>query len=147
MEMPEVDTAPTGYVKVFERVEGAVLRGRVDGAEEVSLACTMGMNRGRRFEYGRRVKVQDGNFELVVPYAQDTAYPVKPVTPYRLRAGDVTKEIALSDEDLDGRIVTVDLSAGRMEKQPFSGGGRPHVLSWRAPSLRRIADVPFPLFS
>jgi dolichyl-diphosphooligosaccharide--protein glycosyltransferase len=116
MDMPEVGTAPTGYVKVFEKVKGAVIRGRADGAGEVSIACTVETNRGRRFEYGQRVKVENGSFELVVPYAQDTTYPVKPMTPYFLRAGDATREIELADEDLDGRIVTLDLSGGRLHK-------------------------------
>lgn len=125
MEMPEVETSPTGYVKVFEKVAGARVTGRAGDAGFVSLECTIRTNGGREFAYGQKVKTKNGTYALILPYAQATVYPVKPVSPYMIRAGNVTKELSLADEDLEGRVVTLHLDALTPGGFRSSGGRGP----------------------
>ncbi len=110
--LPAVNVTSTGYVKVFEYVKGAKIKGKVpEGVEEVTLKTTIQTNQGRIFIYEQKVKPENGTYEFIVPYAQDTKYPVKPTTPYVITAGNVTKEISLSDNDVEnGNEITVDLT-------------------------------------
>ncbi len=106
------DLKPSGYVKVFERVRGAVITGRVaENVSEVVVNVTVKTNQNRAFEYVARAAVSDGTYKLVVPYAQDTGYPVKPVSSYTIRAGDVVKTFNVTEEQVvRGEIVRVDLT-------------------------------------
>jgi len=110
--LPAVNVTSTGYVKVFEYVKGAKIAGKVpEGVEEVTLKTTIQTNQGRTFVYEQKVKPENGVYEFIVPYAQDTKYPVKPTTPYIIAAGNITKEISLSDNDVEnGNVITVDLT-------------------------------------
>jgi len=48
-------------------------------------------------------------YEFVVPYAQDTKYPVK-ASDYTITAGSVTRTVSITDEDVEnGSVITVDL--------------------------------------
>ena len=68
-------------------------------------------NQGRIFEYVQRVKVENGTYELVLPYAQNTVYPVKPIEPYTIVSGNVTKSLELSDNDvINGKTITLNLT-------------------------------------
>ncbi len=101
---------PTGYVKIFERVKGAKITGRVpEGVDEVRLNVTIKTNQNRTFEYVLVSDVKNGTYEFVVPYSQDTSYDVKPITPYFIRAGNIVKTVNVTeDEVLNGGIVRVD---------------------------------------
>jgi len=105
-----VDTTFTGYVKIFEYVKGAKITGRVpDGVDKVHIEAKVVTNQGRVFVYENWAEVKDGHYEITVPYAQNSKYPVK-AEPYQIRAGDVVKTVEVSEEDvLNGNTITVDL--------------------------------------
>uniref|UniRef100_A0A7C3UB62 dolichyl-phosphooligosaccharide-protein glycotransferase n=1 Tax=Geoglobus ahangari TaxID=113653 RepID=A0A7C3UB62_9EURY len=105
-----INITTSGYVKIFERVEGAVVTGNASG-EYVVAKVTIKTNQGRLFEYTQKVDVIDGKYTLILPYAQNTTYPTKPVEPYTIKCGDVTKSITLEDEDVvNGSVIHLDLT-------------------------------------
>ncbi len=106
-----VKIAPSGYVKIFERVKGAVVTGKVSGnVTEVTVTATIKTNQNRTFEYWQTVKVEDGTYTVVLPYSHDINYPVKPITPYYIKAGDVVKELTVEESQVqNGDVIELDL--------------------------------------
>ncbi|HUK38608.1 MAG TPA: oligosaccharyl transferase, archaeosortase A system-associated [Methanomicrobiales archaeon] len=91
------ESVPTdiSYVKVFEYVKGAHIRGT--GTIEVPLVT----NTGRRFTY----RQESANGEFVVPYpTQGNLYDVKATGPYRIAGSTGTYEVS-EDDVLNGRTV------------------------------------------
>ncbi len=104
-----VNATTSGYVKIFERVKGAKIYGKAN-ASVVKVEVKVKTNQGRIFTYSNVAKVVNGSYEIVVPYAQNTTWPVKAITPYTVKAGNVTKTFTLSDEDVErGKEIRVDL--------------------------------------
>lgn len=69
-ESRPLGNAKKPYVKVFEVVAGARLRGRAPQGSVIDLTLPVTTNRDRHFEYrDRSVASEDGWFEFVVPYA------------------------------------------------------------------------------
>jgi len=106
-----VKIAPSGYVKIFERVKGAVITGRVSGdVTEVTVSATIKTNQNRTFEYWQTVKVENGTYTVVLPYSHDTSYLVKPITPYYIKAGNVVKELTVEERQVqNGEVIELDL--------------------------------------
>ena len=106
-----VKIAPSGYVKIFERVKGAVVTGKVSSnVTEVIVNATIKTNQNRTFEYWQTVKVENGTYTIVLPYSHDSSYPVKPVTPYYIKAGNVVRELTVEEEQVqNGDVVELDL--------------------------------------
>ncbi|WP_456478379.1 oligosaccharyl transferase, archaeosortase A system-associated [Geoglobus ahangari] len=105
----KVDALSTGYVKVFERVKGVTVKGKASG-DEVTAKVTIKTNQGRTFEYIQKVKVVNGEYELILPYAQNTTYPVKPMSAYTIESGGVVKTLEVSDEQVEnGGVIVLDL--------------------------------------
>jgi dolichyl-diphosphooligosaccharide--protein glycosyltransferase len=105
-----VPVMSTGYVKIFEYVKGAKITGKVDGSvEEVVISANITTNQNRTFVYMQVSEVVDGKYEFIVPYAQETVYPVK-ASEYRITAGNESKRVPrLSDADVEGgKVVVVD---------------------------------------
>ena len=99
----------TGYVKIFEYVKGAKITGKTN-ASIVKITTTIKTNQNRTFEYVQIAKVKNEKYEFIVPYAQETRYPVKPIKPYTIIAGNVTKTVVLSDEDVEnGKTIVIDI--------------------------------------
>ncbi len=106
----KVDVMSTGYVKVFEYVKGVTVKGRASG-DEVTAKVTIKTNQNRTFEYVQKAKVVNGEYELILPYAQNTTYPVKPVTAYTIESGGVVKTLEVTDEQVEnGDVITLDLT-------------------------------------
>jgi dolichyl-diphosphooligosaccharide--protein glycosyltransferase len=104
-----VNVTTSGYVKIFERVKGAKIYGKAN-ASVVTVEVKVKTNQGRVFTYSNVANVVNGTYEIIVPYAQDTTYPVKAITPYTIKAGNVTKTFSLSDEDVEnGKEIRIDL--------------------------------------
>ncbi|AIY90440.1 oligosaccharyl transferase, archaeosortase A system-associated [Geoglobus acetivorans] len=104
-----IPTAYSGYVKVFEFVEGAKVTGKASG-DFVIAKVTVKTNQGRTFDYIQKVPVVNGEYELVLPYAQDTNYPVKPVTAYTIESGGVVKTLELTENQVEnGESIVLDL--------------------------------------
>ncbi|MBE8540577.1 oligosaccharyl transferase, archaeosortase A system-associated [Geoglobus acetivorans] len=105
-----IPTAYSGYVKVFEFVEGARITGKANG-DYVIAKVTIKTNQGRTFDYIQKVPVVNGKYELVLPYAQDTSYPVKPVTAYTIESGGIAKTLELTEKQVEnGELLTLDLT-------------------------------------
>lgn len=99
----------TGYVKIFEFVKGARVTGKASG-DYVKAKLTVKTNQGRTFEYIQKVPVVDGRYELILPYSQDTTYPVKPVGPYTIESNGITKTLEIKEEQvISGDVVELDL--------------------------------------
>ncbi|AEA46591.1 oligosaccharyl transferase, archaeosortase A system-associated [Archaeoglobus veneficus] len=107
--LPKVNVTPTGYVKIFEYVKGAKITGKAPaGVDEVTIKATVTTNQNRTFVYEQKAKVENGVYEFIVPYAQNTKYPVK-VSEYVITAGSVTKTVSITDEDVEnGKVITLD---------------------------------------
>jgi dolichyl-diphosphooligosaccharide--protein glycosyltransferase len=104
-----VNLTTSGYVKIFERVKGAKIYGK-SNSSLVMVELKVKTNQGRVFTYSNSVKVENGTYEIIVPYAQDTKYPVKPLGDYTITDGKVVKHFTLSDEDVEnGREIRIDL--------------------------------------
>ncbi|HXW99399.1 MAG TPA: oligosaccharyl transferase, archaeosortase A system-associated, partial [Methanomicrobiales archaeon] len=91
------ESVPTNisYVKVFEYVKGAHIKGT--GTIEVPLVT----NTGRIFTYQQ----ESVNGEFVVPYAtQGNPYDVKATGPYRIAGSTATYAVS-EDDVLTGRTV------------------------------------------
>ncbi len=105
----------TGYVKVFEYVEGAVISGTAPANETVELTLTVQTNQNRVFNYNQTVKAdENGNFSFRVPYSTtgpvdgETNFAVKPMGNYTVKYGTVEEKIDVSEEDvLNGNTVSV----------------------------------------
>ncbi len=109
MEQEQVNIRSTGYVKVFEYVNGTTIEGTVEeDVDQVTINTTIQTNQGRTYGYQQRVEPQNGQYHFTVPYAQNTTYPVKAVSPYSIKAGNLTKTISLTDEDLKGRTINLN---------------------------------------
>lgn len=104
-----VDLNATGYVKIFERVKGAVVKGKAN-AEFVEVTAKIKTNQGRIFEYYQKVEVKNGEYEVVLPYSHDSRYEVRPVTPYVFKSGEVVKELTVEEEKvIKGEVIVLDL--------------------------------------
>ncbi|MEA1984546.1 MAG: oligosaccharyl transferase, archaeosortase A system-associated [Euryarchaeota archaeon] len=103
----------SGYVKVFEYVGGATIKGSAPDGEAVTISNTILTTQGRMFTYSQST-TSDGTFEFTVPYSTEgpatgeTQFDTAPVGPYTLTYGDVSKEVQVSEQDvLDGGVIEV----------------------------------------
>ncbi|MDY9926089.1 oligosaccharyl transferase, archaeosortase A system-associated [Methanosarcina sp.] len=100
--IPEVDT---GYVKVFEYVEGAKITGTASPNEGVNINTTILTGQGRTFEYSQSTTSDSGGrYEFTVPYSTEgpvsgeTQFDTAPSGPYVISYGDTTREIRVGEE-------------------------------------------------
>ena len=79
------DSGDVKYVKIFEYVKGAHIKG--DGIIDIPLVT----NQGRNFTY----RQESINGEFIVPYStgSDNPYPVKAVGPYHIEGTSTTFEV------------------------------------------------------
>ncbi|MCW3133600.1 MAG: oligosaccharyl transferase, archaeosortase A system-associated, partial [Methanophagales archaeon] len=62
--------APVSYVKVFEYVKGARIKGTAPDGSIVAIAIEITTNQGREFTYSQRT-ISNGSYEFVVPYSTE----------------------------------------------------------------------------
>lgn len=103
----------TGYVKIFEYVEGAQIVGEAPDGEDVVISTTIMTNIGRTFVYSQSA-VSDGTYSFAVPYSTqgpiegETQFDTMPVGPYKVTYGNVVEEVDVSERDvLDGNVIEV----------------------------------------
>jgi dolichyl-diphosphooligosaccharide--protein glycosyltransferase len=115
--------SPVSFVKVFEYVKGARIKGIAPNGSIVGIATDITTTQGREFMYSQ-IAISNGSYEFVVPYSTGgpieggTNYDVL-ATPYTIRAGHMEnetivwgteKEIEIREgEVMDGGTVWVDL--------------------------------------
>lgn len=80
------------------------------GCRRGDLKLRLKTNQNRTIIYNQKVKVENGFYEFTVPYAHDCEEcAVIPETPYQLKAGNVTEELFVSNEDvLNGKFMFSD---------------------------------------
>ncbi len=105
----------SGVVKIFEYVDGAKITGTAPPDTTVTLTNTIKTNIGRTIQYSQTTS-SDGTYSFTVPYStlgpipEETQFDTKPAGPYTVTAGDISKQIDVSEKDvLEGRTVTLDL--------------------------------------
>ncbi len=110
--LPAPKLQATGFVKIFEWVKGAKIEGKVPpNVKYVKISTKIKTNIGRTFEYVKIAKVVNGTYSAIVPYAQNTHYPVKPITPYFIQAGKVIKTVNITESQvLNGGTVVVNFT-------------------------------------
>ena len=93
------------YVKTFENVPGAIIKGKAPAGTKVSIAVPIKTNQNREFAY-RQSNITDGsgNFMLVVPYSTEgpsisgTKFDIGPTGPYQLTIGDKKHDVHVPEE-------------------------------------------------
>ncbi len=93
------------FVRTFEHVPGAVIKGKAAPGTKVSIAIPVQTNIDRTFVY-RQSNVTDssGQYTLIVPYATEgpiaggTNFDTKPTGPYQLIVGDTAYEVRVPEE-------------------------------------------------
>lgn len=94
----------TDFVRTFEHVPGAVIKGSAAPGTKVSVAIPVMTNIDRAFAY-RQSNTTDasGQYTLVVPYSTEgpiaggTNFDTKPMGPYQLTVGDKNYEVRVPE--------------------------------------------------
>jgi dolichyl-diphosphooligosaccharide--protein glycosyltransferase len=98
-----VEVVNTGYVKIFEYVDGATITGQAPEGEEVTITNTIRTTTGRTFEYSQSTTATDGTYEFVVPYSTEgpmqgqTQFDTAPTGSYKVSFGDTTESVRVSE--------------------------------------------------
>jgi len=100
--------------KLYEVVPGALLEIAAPAGTQVEASVTVRAPGGRRFEYRAHASADgDGMARLRVPYATETDAPVRPIGPWRVRAGDESRRVSVSEQAVRaGAVVPVGGSPG-----------------------------------
>jgi oligosaccharyl transferase (archaeosortase A-associated) len=93
------------FVKTFEHVPGAVIKGKATPGAKVTIAVPITTNKNRSFVY-RQSNTTDssGEFTLVVPYSTEgpningTNFDTAPLGPYQLWTGDKIYEVRVPED-------------------------------------------------
>ena len=100
--IPEVNT---GYVKIFEYVNGANVTGTASPNETVKISAAIVTGQNRTFEYSQSTTSDSqGRYEFTVPYSTEgpipgqTQFDTAPSGPYKLSYGDTVKEVRVKEE-------------------------------------------------
>lgn len=112
-----VSTTNTGYVKIFEYVEGAVLTGTATPNATVDLSLTIGTNQNRIYNYVQSTTADgSGRFSFTVPYStagpatDSTNFAVAPIGGYTIKSGSAEANVNVTEKDvLNGNTITVIL--------------------------------------
>lgn len=110
--IPEVDS---GFVKVFEYVEGANLTGYCGTNETVSVKMQIRTNQNRTFVYSQTSKGDsNGEYTFTVPYSTSgpiqgqTQFDTMPATPYIIQYGNFTLGVEVNEQEvLNGAKIDV----------------------------------------
>jgi dolichyl-diphosphooligosaccharide--protein glycosyltransferase len=93
------------YVKIFEHVLGAVIKGNAPAGTSVTAAVVVMTNQNRAFVYQQsNITDESGQFTLTVPYstegpiANGTNFDTKPLGSYQIAVGDKTYELKVPEE-------------------------------------------------
>ncbi|MGD9778288.1 oligosaccharyl transferase, archaeosortase A system-associated [Methanomethylovorans sp.] len=103
----------TGYVKIFEYVEGATITGTAPAGESVTISTTISTSQGRSFTYSQTA-TSNGTYAFTVPYSTEgpvsgqTQFDVAPTKPYQISYGSVVEEVKVTETDiLQGNTIEV----------------------------------------
>ncbi|NPE27383.1 oligosaccharyl transferase, archaeosortase A system-associated [Methanococcoides sp. SA1] len=107
-----IPVADTGYVKIFEYVNGATIRGNAPAGETITLSTTIKTLQQRSFTYSQTM-ISDGNFEFVVPYSMtgpiegETNFVVR-AEPYTISYENTSVQIPVTEKAvLEGDVINI----------------------------------------
>jgi oligosaccharyl transferase (archaeosortase A-associated) len=103
------------FVKTFEHVPGAVIKGNAPAGSVIKAAVAVMTNRDRPFIYQQSsVSNSNNEFTLVLPYSTEgpipsgTNFDTKPLGAYQVIVGDKTYEVRVPEEYvLSGAVITI----------------------------------------
>lgn len=106
---------PAKFVKVFERVKGAVLVGKAVGKKRVQLFLPILVGDGRQFVYSQETTSEDsGKYTFIVPYPTEKiegdgySYDVKAMTKYIIETGLNHYEVKVPERAvMKGEVIMV----------------------------------------
>ena len=105
--------SPSGFVKIFEYVEGAQITGTAPEGETVTISSTIRTSQGRTFIYSQS-ETSDGTYSFTVPYSTEgpisgeTQFDTAPTGPYTISYGGTQEEVSVSETDvLEGNVIEV----------------------------------------
>ncbi|MBP1908185.1 oligosaccharyl transferase, archaeosortase A system-associated [Methanolobus bombayensis] len=103
----------SGYVKIFEYVEGATITGTAPANETVTISNTILTSQMRTFTY-TQTTTSDGTYSFTVPYSTtgpiegETQFDTMPTGPYVISYGDTTQQVSVSETDvLNGNVIEI----------------------------------------
>ncbi|TGC08020.1 oligosaccharyl transferase, archaeosortase A system-associated [Methanolobus halotolerans] len=103
----------TGYVKIFEYVDGAQITGTAPEGETVTISNTIRTNQGRTFVYSQST-TSDGTYNFTVPYSTEgpiegeTQFDTAPTGPYTINYGSTREEVSVGETDvLSGNVIDI----------------------------------------
>ena len=99
------------YVKIFEIVKGAKIKGKAPPNAMLALYLPIVSNQGREYTILKQTQSDaEGNYEFIVSISQDGPYGVRPTDLYTITDGVSTWQAAVSEQDvLNGGEVVVDI--------------------------------------
>lgn len=99
---------PVKCVKIFEKVKGAVVNGKVStniaNDTPVKLTLKLKTKYNRVFTYEQTTKVNNGKYSFVVPYpttdmyGDGYSYDIKPIDKYRIQINNKVTEISVPED-------------------------------------------------
>lgn len=98
-------TPPSSYVKIFERVEGGVIKGTA--RETVRVSATIETNTGRIFTYSLEVEPVNGVYELRVPYSSNMPYEVRMIGDYTIESAGEVRHLSFTEDEIQSGAVKV----------------------------------------
>jgi len=98
-------TPPSSYVKIFERVNGGVIKGAA--SEPVRVLATIQTNNGRVFEYVQEVEPENGYYEVRVPYSSNMPYDVMMIGDYTVESGGVVRHVSFTEKEIQSGAVKI----------------------------------------
>ncbi len=99
----------TSQVKVFEKVSGARITGKAQDDRLINVILNLTTDQGRNFQYQNEGRVQDGFYEITVPYSTEARPGARSKGIYRVMSGDESQNVAVTEMDvLTGRRVVVN---------------------------------------
>lgn len=106
----------TGFVKIFEVVNGTTVTGTAPINSPVTISNTILTNQGRTFSYSQTTMATDGTYKFIVPYSTlgpietETNFDTKPVGAYSIESNYVSTQLHINEYDiLNGSTIIVNL--------------------------------------
>jgi asparagine N-glycosylation enzyme membrane subunit Stt3 len=112
---------PTKKTKIFEKVKGAVITGKVSGRiknnAKISISLKLKTKFNRIFIYKQTTKIEGSKYIFIVPYpttemrGNDYSYDIKPLGNYQIQTNSKIVEVVIPEKAvMFGEIIRKDIS-------------------------------------
>jgi len=110
---------PTKVIKIFEKVKGAVVRGKVSkdikNNTEINITLKLKTKFNRIFTYQQTAKINNGKYKFIVPYpttamhGDNYSYDIKPMGNYQIQIDSKIIEVFVTEDAVMlGKDIRVD---------------------------------------